>query len=198
MNAHLTFLASLLLLANAASAADCNDADGKLPRDMQVVYEFTQAKTISTISRPLSSSGVLGVATSGELLWQTTQPLKSTMVIDAEGMKVFNRDDKLVNELSDPAIRNIAALFQHVLKGDAAALGNSFRASMTCANNGKWQLDLKPETEDLRKLLRSVTVTGAANVDTISFTEIRGDATQITLVPADIARLRELESYLGD
>lgn len=195
-----TLALMLLCLANAAlgAAADCTVTEGQLPAARHNVYEFAQRKTIAAISRPLSSSGLLALSEAGELLWQTRQPLKSTIVIDADGMRVFNRDDKLVNELSDPAIREIASVFLLVLEGDTEALSQSFSAALACASDGRWQLDLQPLTQQLRALLNTVTVRGGENVETISFTEARGDMTEIDLVPADDARLRELESYLGN
>jgi hypothetical protein len=182
---------------SAATPASCElTADSLLPADRQPVFEFSQSKTIGTISRPLRSSGLLGLSSSGELLWQTRQPLKSTIVIDGGSIKVFNRDDVLVNTLSNASIRQMSDILLQVFSGDSAALASSFTSTASCADDGGWQLDLQPLTSELGKLLVTVTLAGHSDIETISFREARGDLTEIMLSPVARSRLDELERYL--
>lgn len=190
-----------LLLSHAAAAAPefCGrQSDNLLPQGRQAVFEFSQSKQISTISRPLQSSGLLGLAATGELLWQTTQPLKSTVVIDGGNIRIFNRQDVLVNELANASIKVMSDLLLQVFSGDSAALENSFITTVSCGDDTSWQLDLRPRTAELENLLLSVSLSGRDDLEAIRFQETRGDTTAITLTPVPATRLDELERYLGD
>lgn len=183
--------------ALAAAPETCGVAtDNLLPSDMPLVFEFSQSKTISTISRPLRSSGLLGLSAAGELVWQTREPLLSTLVINTGSLKLFNREDVLVNELSNESVQQMSAILLQVLGRDTAALENSFAINATCSDDGGWQLNLQPLAQ-LGELLNSVSFAGHQNIETIRFSEKRGDVTELALTQVPATRLAELERYLG-
>lgn len=195
---HALLAMTLCNVASAAMPETCAVASNSLlPSVTPVVFEFSQNKTISTISRPLRSSGLLGLSAAGELVWQTRQPLLSTLVIGTGSLKVFNREDVLVNELNNESVQQMSAILLQVFGGDMAALENSFAATATCSDDGGWQLDLQPLAR-LGELLDSVSLAGHQNLETIRFSEKRGDVTEIALTPVPATRLAELERYLGD
>ena len=170
---------------------------GFLAADENLHYEFTQTKTVAALANPLVSNGVLGLSAKHELVWQTVRPLKSTLVIGANGLRQFNRNDQLVNELANPVATQMAQVFLSLLSGNTAALKTSFMQSLTCEGDN-WQLNLVPATDELKNMLESLTLTGAENIEKISFREARGDQTEILLSAPLAGPVENLASYLGD
>src|SRR5687767_12644287 len=121
----------------------CEMADlSFLAADETLHYEFTQTKTVAALSNPLVSNGVLGLSAKQELVWQTLRPLKSTLVIGADGLRQFNRNDQLVNEIANPVAAELAQVFLSLLSGNTQALETAFTRNLTCGENSSWQLHL--------------------------------------------------------
>jgi hypothetical protein len=168
-----------------------------LAKDDTLHYEFIQTKNIAALSQPLVSNGVLGLSSRQELVWQTLKPLKSTLVIGVDGLKQFNRNDKLVNDVDNPIAAELAQVFLSMLSGNTEALDEVFTQTLTCENTN-WHLSLVPKEEDLQNMLDSLTMNGAERIEKISFRETRGDYTEI-LVSAPLAGpVENLATFLGD
>ncbi len=168
-----------------------------LAADDAVHYEFVQSKTVAALSRPLLSSGVLGLSANQDLVWQTLKPLKSTLVIAAEGLKQFDRNDALVSELDLPVARALAQVFLGVLSGDTQTLTSAFTPALSC-DGSAWELNLVPTAAEFAQLLTSITVSGAATIEKLAFREARGDYTEILLSAPLQQPLENLGIYLGD
>jgi hypothetical protein len=170
---------------------------GFLTNDETLHYEFTQTKTVAVLANALVSNGILGLSANKELVWQTLRPLKSTLVIDADGLSQFNRNDQLVNDIANPIATELAQVFLSVLSGNTAALESAFTQTLTCEGSN-WQLRLVPTDNDLKHMLESLTLNGAEHIDKISFRETRGDYTVIELSAPLAGPIANLASYLGD
>lgn len=174
-------VAMLLLTALPLPALSCELTDLVfLTADDAVHYDFTQSKTVAALSRPLLSSGVIGLSMHRELVWQTLKPLKSTLVINAEGLKQFDRNDVLVSELDLPVARALAQVFLGVLSGDTQMLETAFMQTLSC-DGSAWELNLVPTDAEFAQMLTSLTVSGATTIEKLAFREARGDYTEILL-----------------
>lgn len=194
------YLSALLLFA-AIFPLDllaCEMADlAFLAADETLHYEFTQTKTVAALANPLVSNGVLGLSAKQQLVWQTLRPLKSTLVIGADGLRQFNRNDQLVNEVANPVASELAQVFLGLLSGNTDVLETAFTQSLTCEDSN-WQLNLVPADNDLKTMLESLTLNGAEHIEKISFREARGDYTEILLSAPLAGPVENLASYLGD
>ncbi len=188
------FLASTLSSVSFA----CEMTDLKfLVADDAMHYEFTQSKTVAALSQPLISSGVMGLSKAQQLVWQTLRPLKSTLVISAEGLKQFNRNDELVNDMENPIATELAQVFLSLLSGDTKALDATFTQKLTCENEN-WHLSLEPIEDELKNILTTIALDGAARIEKISFAETRGDNTEIVLSPALEGPVENFATYVGN
>lgn len=180
------------------SAYPCDISElGFLAADENVHYEFTQTKTVAALSQPLISSGLLGLSDEQELLWQTLRPLKSTLVIGAGGLKQFNRNDQLVNDVANPAAVQLAQVFLNLLSGNTDVLDATFTQDLTCDGDA-WELNLVPISSDLRNMLEALALSGSEHIDKVSFREARGDFTEIVLSAPMAGPVENLALYLGD
>lgn len=196
---HNLFTAAFLLTTLLPlGASGCEMADlNFLAADENLHYEFTQTKTVAAVSRPLVSSGVLGLSAGQELIWQTLLPLKSTLVIGSEGVRQFNRNDQLVNDVANPAAAQLAQVFLSLLSGNTEVLDAAFTQSLTCEGDA-WQLNLVPLDADLKNMLESLALSGAEHIGKISFREARGDNTEILLSAPLAGPVENFAIYLGD
>lgn len=190
-------LAVLLAATLPLSARSCELADlAFLVADDAVHYEFAQSKTVAVLSRPLQSSGVLGLSANLDLVWQTLQPLKSTLVINAAGLQQFDRHDVLVSELDLPLAQALAQVFLSVLSGNTQAIATAFTQTLHCEGDA-WELQLVPVDAGFAQVISEITVNGAATIAKLAFREARGDYTEI-LLSAPLQRpLENAGIYLG-
>lgn len=170
-----------LVCSTAHSASDCNVEDiGARLASSKPSFTFTQSKTIASLSRALNSSGVIWMSAADELVWQVQKPVRSTTVISALGVKQFNRRDELQPSIDNPVAADLSTIFLNLLSGDFAALNSTFAQTLSC-DGDRWALTLKPRTQNLAELLSSLAVTGAQNLESVSYREMRGDLTEIVL-----------------
>lgn len=187
-----------LISASAYSACDIEDISAQLA-DSKPSYLFTQSKTIASLSRALNSSGVIWMSPTDELVWQVQKPVRSTTVISANGVKQFNRRDELQPSIDNPFAADLSTIFLSLLTGDFAALESSFAQSLSC-DGDHWELTLEPRSGNLADLLSTLSVTGAENMESVSYRETRGDLTEIQLSVAqdDSSSGDNFRVYLDD
>src|SRR5688572_1885572 len=158
------FAVMFLFAAVPLGTSACElDARVFLAKDETLHYEFIQTKTTAALSQPLVSNGVLGLSSKQELVWQTLRPMKSTLVIGIDGLKQFNRSDKLVNDADNPIAAELAQVFLSMLSGNTEALDEVFTRTLTC-ENANWHLSLVPKEADLKNMLESLTMDGAERI----------------------------------
>lgn len=190
--------AVLLVATLPLSARSCELAElAFLAADDAVHYGFVQSKTVAALSRPLRSSGVLGLSANQDLVWQTLQPLKSTLVINAAGLRQFDRHDVLVSELDLPLAQALAQVFLSVLTGNTQALTSTFTQTLRCEGEA-WELHLVPADAAFAQLITDITVSGATMVEKLAFREARGDYTEILLSAPLQQALENAGIYLGN
>ena len=160
-----------------------------------VLANFTQSKTINGLSRPLISKGIIWMRSTGELIWQTTLPIKSTMVIRESGIKLFNKNDVLLPENKYPLAKDISRLFLSILGGDVKKLEDNFVQNVNCKDSS-WQVDLQPENKTLSGIIETIRLSGSDEIESIGFQEKRGDKTEIKLLKQEVITAKELEIYL--
>jgi len=189
-----TSIAIFLGLLSGPGYAACNlDDIGARLSQGQMFYSFQQSKTIEALSRPLFSSGMIWMSPQHELVWQVRTPIKSTTVINIEGVREFNRNDVLQPQINDEVAGDLSSLFLNLLSGNFIALENTFDQSLSCEQD-QWTLLLTPADSTFSNLLSSLSVSGEQYLEQVVYQEVRGDQTVIALVPSD--EVPDFEIYL--
>lgn len=195
MNFRCTMLLLWGIFSEAVMACELSELNFLAADDAQH-YTFTQTRTVTALRNPLTSSGTLGLTTNAELVWQTLQPLKSTLVISTAGVRQFDSADALVTSTTNPVADGMARMFLAILSGDPNAIEATFSHTLAC-EDGAWQLTLTPVDPAVAQFLDVVTVSGSERIEFVSFREVRGDFTEVLLSAAVSSSLDNLESYLG-
>jgi hypothetical protein len=164
--------------------------------------DFDQSRTLAGFRNPLLSHGDFLVARGQGVLWHTTRPFESTLVVTRT--RVFTRapDGSVANGLdaqAEPGLRQVNELVFALLATDLDALAERFAIRGEAVGAQGWKIVLEPRDAQLAKFLARATLEGDRQVQSVRLEEARGDVTQIrfahqvpsaALQPADAARFQ--------
>ena len=182
----LLFLAAFVGVTSSAAAAGSDTLPSLLERlaarfrNVPVVYaEFSQTKTLTTLTRPLHSSGRLVLARDRGVLWQVEKPYKVAFVIGEDRLSEVRADGSVRKRTlrEVPAVGHVSRVFRAILSGNKEVLGEYFDLHLT-GNTADWELRLIPRTK-VSPYLKSIVVKGGEFIEQILLEEPSGDRTMI-------------------
>lgn len=194
----LAFFLSFTLLTTSQASTNA-ELNCSLPsvteqvREQATLNQFQQTKRIAILSKPLVSAGYLLVSDAHGMVWQTSEPLKGTIVIKNGSLKQFNKHDQAV---SAPANTNqkssqlITSTFLAILAGDFAQLERNFSAELIC-DEEQWQIKLQAKHDDMQRLLTDITIIGNSSIQQLIFSEANGDSTELVFTPLNDPAIEE-------
>ncbi|AOE50981.1 outer membrane lipoprotein carrier protein LolA [Kangiella sediminilitoris] len=196
-----TLLAMVSTTAHSSSLEECSlDTITDRLSNQPELSRFEQLKTITVLSRPLSSEGFLLLTPQSGLIWQTRNPIKSTTVITASEFKQFNKKDQplsLPESADTEASQVISSTFLAILSGHFDQLKRNFTAETSCSN-GEWQVSLTPSNDAIEQIMTYIHIAGTDHIDEIAFTESSGDKTALQFFPEEAEPIAEqLRKYLA-
>ncbi|HEY9029942.1 MAG TPA: outer membrane lipoprotein carrier protein LolA [Kangiella sp.] len=186
----LTLFLSFAFLATSKASANCEQSCSlksvtEQVREHALLNQFKQTKRIAILSKPLVSTGYLLVSDELGVVWQTSQPLKGTIVIENDSLKQFNKHDQAVSapaNSNQQASQLITSTFLAILAGDFEQLERNFSAELIC-DETQWQIQLQAKHDDMRRLLTDITIIGNSNIQQLIFSEANGDTTELVFTP---------------
>lgn len=163
--------------------------------------QFVQTKTVTILKKPLISNGYLLITDNNQVVWQTQEPIKSTLLIGQQSLRQFNKNDQPV---MSPANNNqkmsqlISSTFMAILAGDFEKLDSHFSVALDCTET-RWSIELEASSNDMKPIITNINISGQNHIELLSFTEASGDSTQLVLSPsADPNLISQLRSYAID
>jgi len=144
--------------------------------------DFEQVKTIAGFRNPLVSHGDFLVARGQGVLWHTTRPFESTLVVTKTRLFTRAADGSTANAMdaqSEPGLRQVNELIFALLAADLEALAERFTVEGEAVGAQGWKLVLVPRDPQLARFIARATLEGGRNVDSVRIEEARGDATLI-------------------
>lgn len=181
-----------LMLPSISDACDINKISDLIANN-RLNAKFEQIKTIEVLSKPLRSQGVMWMSESGDLVWQVNRPIKSTIVINDQGMVQFDRHDKKIAKQKMFSMDEISLMFLNIANGNLEELEKGFDMTWKC-QIGTWEVMLEPKNKKISNFLSALSIRGDTKIQQFSYTEPRGDTTEITLTH-QLDKLSELLSY---
>jgi len=180
------------MLPSISDACDINKISDLIANN-RLNAKFEQIKTIEVLSKPLRSQGVMWMSESGDLVWQVNRPIKSTIVINDQGMVQFDRHDKKIAKQKMFSMDEISLMFLNIANGNLEELEKGFDMTWKC-QIGTWEVMLEPKNKKISNFLSALSIRGDTKIQQFSYTEPRGDTTEITLTH-QLDKLSELLSY---
>ncbi|MCB5188042.1 outer membrane lipoprotein carrier protein LolA [Methylobacillus caricis] len=184
-SSHRVLFASLgFLAATSGHAADPEllSIIGKQIEQHQVVRaDFSQAKQMAALKRPLLTHGKLVYSSRHGVLWQIERPyrvsylLGETKIIEisADG----SRKERGVRDI--PGLAQVGRVFRAMLGADTNALQAHFDATVT-GSAQQWNIVLQPKQAQVQQFLKQLQLSGGQFVEQIDIAETSGDLTNIT------------------
>lgn len=193
-------LPALIVLLGRVSAADTNAViSGWLAAQTNVQTweaDFTQTRTLKTLTKPLLATGHLRFAAPDRFRWELLAPAQTIALRDADEMWVIypmlKRAERYrFDEKTSGEWRETLSLLEAGFPRNRAELDSRFNVVSIVETNGNWQLALQPSNAFARKLMRQITVGLATNDFALTSTELefvdgsrmRNDFTNAVLNP---------------
>ncbi len=186
---------SLLLAAAAAICASRARADGEswfadlmgqLSRIPERHARFTEERRFAALTVPLVSQGELVYRRPGHLEKRTTIPRPERLVVDGDTLAVTNAEGgtQTISLADHPEAGMLVDAVRGPLSGDIASLQRHYRVLVTGDPNN-WQMSLTPTDPVAARLVRSVTIEGAAlSIRVIAIVQANGDTQRMTIQDA--------------
>lgn len=174
----------LCLLAGIAHADDVlfKNIQSKLI-DAPVIHgQFTQARQLVGVKKPLTSTGSFLVDKQRGVIWKAEKPFPSTLRV-TRGEILQKNGDQVMMKLSgdkEPTVKTVSGLLFSLFSGDVGALGRLFNADGSVTGKN-WKLSLTPKDAALGKLISSIQLQGSGTVEHIQLNAASGDVTQIDM-----------------
>ena len=168
----------ILLVASSVSAESLvNQIESLVSTSPTVRGKFAQSKTLSGVSKKLSSEGFFIVDKSRGIAWVTEKPIYQTLRVSDSGIRIGNKSGVLMNARSEPSIKYINELVLAIFSGDLSALERLFNYSGDVTTKG-WNLELTPKNT-ASTLFKKITIVGGSAISRISFVSKDGDLTEV-------------------
>ena len=157
--------------------------------------EFTQEKQVAGFKNPLRSNGRFLLARDKGVLWSTTAPFPSEIVVTQDRILSRQRDGSRrveVDGKQQPGLRSVNAMMFALMSGDMRALTSTFDVKGELAASG-WKMTLVPRSRQLAQAFTSVRLSGDRYVRDVELREANGDLTRLRFsgmseAPASLSR----------
>ena len=143
--------------------------------------EFAQEKQVAGFKNPLRSNGRFLLARDKGVLWTTTAPFPSEIVITQDRILSRQRDGSRrveVDGKQQPGLRSVNAMMFALMSGDMKALTSTFDVKEEPAAGG-WKMTLVPRSRQLAQAFTSVRLSGDRYVRDVELREANGDLTRL-------------------
>ena len=180
---------ALLFGAVQACAADTLATISQRIASVEVLRgRFDQEKQVAGFRKPLRSSGQFVLKRGQGVIWETTQPFASTLIVTREHLRSQSGGVmQHVDASREPGLRLINGVLFDLLGGDIASLQRDFDTAGELLDEQHWRLQLKPKSGALAQAFTAITLTGAVHVEQVILGERNGDRSEINfsaLAPA--------------
>lgn len=178
------FAAIAFIASNAIANPLLSQVEVLIGSSQTVRGKFAQTKSLSGISKRLTSEGNFIIDKGQGVLWITEKPIYQKLKVTNSGIKVENKHGTLMSldARSEPSVKYINELILAIFSGDMITLERLFTYSGDISVKG-WFLELTPKSASLAPF-KKITVSGAVAINRIVFVSREGDTTEVVF--ADI------------
>jgi hypothetical protein len=138
---------------------------------------FQQDKQLAGFAKPLKSQGDYLLVRGKGLIWRTTAPFASQLVLTRD--RISGGGGLQLDASKEPGIRVVTQLMLSLLDGDLGALQQAFEVQASLAGDKAWRATLKPKASALAQLFSRIELEGDRQLRRIVMTEAQGDTTTL-------------------
>ena len=176
----LLFAAAGLFSGRAGAAALPERFKTALARSLDADASWTMVKTIEDSPLKFRFEGVVSCFKGKGVIWSMEKPIKSKIAMLSEGIE-FSGDGKGLRKVPSsefPHYHEVRQAVDDFLAGGEVPFDRLFEVDSSVAD-GKWRVEFAPRRFDMRRIIRSVTVTGSEVVEKARFRYASGESADI-------------------
>ena len=145
---------------------------------------FVEKKYLSSLDRPLESSGELSYTAPSRLEKKTVQPKPETLVVDGNTLVVDRNGSRHTLSLASyPEVAALTDSIRATLAGDLARLSRDYRLVID-GSRPQWRLTLLPSDPKIAAIVSRVTVDGRDDrIASFEVLQAGGDRSVTTIGP---------------
>ena len=171
----------LFLLCFSSPAADTNAVlNGWLAAQTNLQTwsaDFTQTRSLKTLTRPLTATGHLWFATPNRFRWELRSPSQTIALRGEDEMwvaypKLKRAERYPINSKSAGEWQDALALLEAGFPHTRADLDSRFKILSLTETNGSWQLGLQPSSAFAKKMMRQIVIGFSTNNYNLTSTEM--------------------------
>jgi len=176
--------AVLALSFNLAHAADWNmdQLMTSLAQTKPAKVNFVEKKYISTLDRPIESSGELMYTPPDKLEKRTIKPKAERMLLERNMITLERGKNKFAIDLNEsPELSALIESIRATLAGDRRSLELNYVVALT-GSREQWKLALTPSDFQARQKVKRITLSGiAGEVREVEVLQADGDRSVMTI-----------------
>lgn len=132
--------------------------------------KFQQEKQLKFLHKPLLSAGIFTYHRTKGVIWKTATPVPSILLMNE--VLLLNQQGKQALPLG------FGRVFKALLGGDLTYLSEGFKISGQIKKTA-WQLQLTPKDELLKKIIKTIFLTGDTELSLMELQETSGNLSRI-------------------
>ena len=151
--------------------------------------DFVDRKYLSSLDRPLESSGELLYTAPSRLERRTIKPKPETLIVDGNMLSIERNGTKRSISLSSyPEVAAFTDSIRETLSGDLAALSRDYRVTVD-GTTAQWRLTLLPSDPKIATIISRVTIGGReVRMETFEVLQADGNRSVMTIVPREAGK----------
>jgi outer membrane lipoprotein-sorting protein len=178
---------ALLGIAPTAFAADSITAQQllqMLAKNRASQADFVDRKYLSSLDRPLESSGELIYTAPSRLEKRTTKPKPETMIVDGDTLSIERNGTRRSISLSSyPEVAAFTESIRATLAGDLTALSRDYRVTVD-GTQSQWRLTLLPSDQKIAAFVSRITINGRDDrMESFEVLQADGNRSVTTITP---------------
>jgi Outer membrane lipoprotein carrier protein LolA-like len=180
--------------AEGKKAPTLDELFAQFSRSPGVYARFDEERQIALLAVPMKSSGTVHFDRKQGLVRHTQKPKRQSVRLLGDTLTVWDGTKVQTVHLENPTLRAFSEAFVRLLSADKAGLERDFTIQFTSSADQTWTVTLTPKNEALKKVLRSLEMTGrgsaqgqGAEVSKLVIREASGDSSTMTFSEIDVA-----------
>ena len=190
-------LSFLILLSLGAVNVHADEQEIKMLLAKPFVKaEFEKVRKLKILSKPFITTGKILFDPEKGLVWQTLKPIEDTLLIGFDGVSQLKEDKSEPVKIENPVVKSASEVFITILSLDLEKIKKIFDIKEETANSQGKLYKLTPKDETLKKVIKSIEMSGKERVERIYIEEHSGDSTLVNLSEEQFDRSALLPSEL--
>ena len=190
-------LSFLILLSLGAVNVHADEQEIKMLLAKPFVKaEFEKVRKLKILSKPFITTGKILFDPEKGLVWQSLKPIEDTLLIGFDGVSQLKEDKSEPVKIENPVVKSASEVFITILSLDLEKIKKIFDIKEETANSQGKLYKLTPKDETLKKVIKSIEMSGKERVERIYIEEHSGDSTLVNLSEEQFDRSALLPSEL--